>query len=414
MRRNLLIILCAAYLFPVFAYGGSAELEIKSLRVFGSGDETSFPMIDYTSNGEKTITIDFDVQTTSFPNLIIQFRFCDDNWNPYQNQFLQNPLFNTEYNLWMDKIPNNIKGARYHYTGTFPNNNVQLPFSGKWMFFITDSQNKNLVYASQKFFVLYTDVKLNAQLYRETMQGSYGDNANLGRTIAIKTSFVLPDSLFSANVTKVEIVKNRMVSSPIIIDRNTNTQERYYEWDAGRKFSFIARVLRPGNEYRQIDTRNLSKYPTATSDARFGEVDQSDLFSKRSRDDNGSSLLLDFKNANADYQNIVFKLKAPENVTKPIFLVGAFSDWKVLPEFEMFDDKGTMNLSVQLKRGVHEYQYVAADINGDRIQNIDWEILEGNFFETDNEYFIFLYYNTPEKGGYDKIIGFIKIRTGAL
>ncbi len=409
-----MIVFFAAFLFPVFANGGNAELEIKSLRVFGGGDETSFPMIDYTSSGEKSITIDFDVQTSSFPNLIIQFRFCDDNWRPYENQFLQNPMFNTEYNLWLDKIPNNIKGARYHYTGTFPNNNVQFPFSGKWMFFITDSQNKNLIYASQKFFVLYPDVKLHSQIYRETMQGSYGDNANLGRTIAIKTSFVLPDTLFSANVTKVEIVKNRMVSSPIIIDRNTNTQERYYEWDAGRKFSFIARVLRPGNEYRQIDTRNLSKYPTPTSDARFGEVDQSDLFSKRQRDYNGASLLMNFRNANADYQNIVFKLKAPENVTKPIFLVGEFSDWKVLPEYEMFDDNGTMNLSVQLKRGVHAYQYVAADINGDRIRNEDWEILEGNFFETDNEYFIFLYYNTPEKGGYDKIIGFIKIRTGAL
>lgn len=412
MRRNLLILFFFVYLLPAIVF--SAEPEIKSLRVYCGGDETSFPVIDYTSNEEKTITIDFDVQAAFYPNLIIQFRFCDSNWNPYENQFLQNPLYNTEYNLWLEKIPNGIKGARYHYTGTFPNNNVQFLFSGKWMFFITDSQNKNLIYASQKFFVVLPDVKLNVQVSRETMQGNYGANAHLGRTLAIRTNFTLPDSLFSANVRKIEIVKNRMISRPVVVDRNTNTQERYYEWDAGRKFSFVARQLRPGNEYRQIDTRNITDYPTATVDAKFGEYDQSDLFTKHPRDFNGSTLLLNYKNPNADYQNVIFKLKAPENVTKPIFLVGSFNNWKLLPEYEMYDDKGVMNFSVQLKRGVHAYQYVAADIQGDRIVNADWEILEGNFFETDNEYFIFLYYESPEKGGYDKIIGFAKIRTGAL
>ena len=68
-----------------------------------------------------------------------------------------------------------------------------------------------------------------------------------------------------------------------------------------------------------------------------------------------------------------------------------------------------MNFSVQLKRGVYDYQYVTGKIVNDRVENIDWEILEGNFWETENEYYIFLYYQTVEKGGYDKIIGYKKI-----
>lgn len=413
MCRNLLIVFFFAYLNPALVL--LAEIEIKSLRVYNGSNETSFPIIDYSSNEEESITIDFDVQSSSYPNLIIQFKFCDSDWKPYENQFLQNPLYNTEYNLWLDKIPNGIKGARYHYTGSFPNSNVQFPFSGKWMFFISDSHNKNLVYAARKFFVVLPDVKLNIQVTRETLQGAYGDKSNLGRTLAIKTSFTLPDSLFPSNVKKVEIIKNRMIGSPIIVDRHFNNQERYYEWDASRKFSFVARQLRPGNEYRQIDTRSITHYPTTeTVDARFGEYDQSDLFTKRNRDFNGSSLLLNYRNPNADYQQVVFKLKAPDNVTKPIFLVGSFNNWKLLPEFEMYDDNGMMNITVQLKRGVHAYQYVAVDISGNRIVSADWEILEGNFFDTENEYFIFLYYETPEKGGYDKIIGYEKIKIGAL
>lgn len=412
MRRNLLSIFFFACLLPALIF--SAGLEIKSLRVYNGNNETSFPILDYSSNDEKAITIDFDVQSSSYPNLIIQFKFCDSNWQPYENQFLQNPLYNTEYNLLLNKIPNGVKGASYHYTGTFPNNNVQFHLSGKWMLFITDSHNKNLVYAAQKFFVVLPDVKLNVQVTRETMQGNYGENANLGRTLAIKTNFTLPDSLFPSNVIKTEIVRNRMISNSIVIDRNVNTHERYYEWDATRKFSFVARQLRPGNEYRQIDTRNISKYPTEIVNAKFGEYDQTDLFTRRKRDFNGSSLLLDYRNPIADYQKVIFRLKVPESITKPIFLVGSFTNWDLLPEYEMYDDNEMINFTVPLKRGVHEYQYVVADIRGNKIINPEWEILEGNFFETENEFHIFLYYQVPEKGGYEKIIGYAKIKTGVL
>jgi len=104
MRRNLLIIFFFVFLIPYWIL--NAQIEIKSLRVYGGNNETAFPVVDFVNGEEKFITIDFDVQTSSFPNLIIQFKFCDSNWNPYENQFLQNPLYNTEYNLWLDKIPN--------------------------------------------------------------------------------------------------------------------------------------------------------------------------------------------------------------------------------------------------------------------------------------------------------------------
>lgn len=80
----------------------------------------------------------------------------------------------------------------------------------------------------------------------------------------------------------------------------------------------------------------------------------------------------------------------------------------------MYDDNEMINFTVPLKRGVHEYQYVVADIRGNKIINPEWEILEGNFFETENEFHIFLYYQVPEKGGYEKIIGYAKIKTGVL
>lgn len=388
-----------------------AQIEIKSLRVYTNNDETSFPLLDLSS-GNEFITIEFDVASVSEPNLTIIFRPCDSNWQPYENPFLFNPLFDKELNLWFDRMPMNLVGAQFHYKGTFPNNNVSFTASGKWKFFIVDSQDKNKIFATGKFYVVFPEVKLNVSLSKENLQGDFGDLPILGRTIAIKSSFVLPDSLFPSNVLKIEIIKNKILEYAIVIDRKNITTERFYEWDAAKKFSFIARNLKPGNEYRETDTRNVSIYNSYNVDARFGEFDIPDLFAKRKSDLDGASILMNWRNENSDYLNVSFRLKVPKNITKPIFLVGSFNNWQLLPEYEMYDDNGMMNLTIQLKRGLYDYQYVVADFYNDKITNEDWEILEGNFFETRNEYHIFLYYWSDEKGGYEKIIGYKKFNGG--
>ncbi|MCX7875788.1 MAG: DUF5103 domain-containing protein [Melioribacteraceae bacterium] len=385
-----------------------AQIEIKSLRVYSNDDETIFPLIDL-SNKESFISIEFDVLSKEEPNLAIIFRPCDSEWNVYENPFLFNPLYDKEINLWLDKLPLNVRGANFHYLGKFPNDNVQFTTSSKWKYFIVDNFDKKKIYASGKFYVVNPEVKLNVSTIRESLQGEFGDLAILGRTISINTSFTLPDSLFQNNVLKVEIIKNRLFDYPIIIDRKNFNQNTYYEWDASKRFSFVARNIKPGNEYRQTDTRNISVYNSVNVNSKFGEFDFSDLFTKRKNDINGSSILMNWKNSNAEYLNVTFRLKPPENITKPIFLVGSFNDWKLSPEYEMYDDNNIMYLTIQLKRGLYDYQYVVAEIESNKIINQDWFILEGNFYETKNEYHIFLYYESEEKGGYEKIIGYKKI-----
>lgn len=414
MRRNLLSLLIVFSVFLSQLIIAQSALEIRSLRVFSSGEETSFPLIDISDPAKQSITIDFDVNSAAYPSLVIHFRFCDSNWQPYDNPFLSNPLYSYDNNIYLEKLPTNVHGARFHFKGTYPSTNVNFPFSGKWMFFVTDTYDRNKVYASGKFFVVYPEFEINANAFGEGFLSGSDELAVLGRTLAIKTKFTLPDSLFANYVQKIEIVKNRLIDSPIVVDRINLTRDRFYEWDAGKNFNFIARNLRPGNEYRNTDTRHIGKYDGPTVPARFGEIDLADLFTRHLKDFNGSSLLLNYKNQNSDYNNVVFKLRVPENIQKPVFLVGSFTNWKVMPDYEMFDDDGMMNLSVPLKRGSYDYQYVTADYIKDKIQNVDWEILEGNFYETENEYYIFLYYSIQEKGGYEKIIGYKKIITGAL
>jgi len=77
----------------------------------------------------------------------------------------------------------------------------------------------------------------------------------------------------------------------------------------------------------------------------------------------------------------------------------------------MLNEGGRFTKSLLLKRGAYDYQYVTADIINGEIKNADWQYLEGNSWETSNEYHIFVYYTDPNYGGYDKIIGYKKIIT---
>jgi len=413
MRRNILIFLPFILILSVNSFF-SQDFSIKSLRVYSSADELAFPLIDLQDDSKNSITIEFDVDSRYEPNLNIVFKFCDSDWQPYDNNFLKNPGYNTAYNLWFDRLPLNVRGAKFHYKGRFPNQLVTFPFSGKWKFFIVDSQNEDKIYADGKFFVVNPEVKLNVTLTRSRKEGLNPEIASLGRIFILRTSLTLPDSLFNTNLRKVEIIENRKFAYPIIISRFDNTIQKFFEWNGSNRFTFTAGEIKPGNEYRRTDIRDVGRFVYPKTNAQFDGVETSNMFKKLNRDWNGATLLMNYRNDNAEYLNVNFRIRPPENITSPVFLVGSFNNWIVSPKYEMFDDDGLLNLSIELKRGVYEYQYVTGDFVNGEITNIDWNILEGNFWETDNEYHIFLFYESTDLGGYEKIIGYKRIKSGDL
>ena len=124
------------------------NIKIESLEAYPDNDETALPVI----SGGK-LTIEFDLNADNVPQLSVVFRFCDKNWNPTGNLFLANNGYNTYTNLDFSTLPGTVKKARYHFKESFPDNKgmVSFPFSGKWMYFITDTYDTSKVFAKGKF-----------------------------------------------------------------------------------------------------------------------------------------------------------------------------------------------------------------------------------------------------------------------
>jgi hypothetical protein len=222
----------------------------------------------------------------------------------------------------------------------------------------------------------------------------------------MRISFSIPDYLSPFRVNHIEIVKNLEIEYPNILDKDTFDKNRGYEWNGSNEFDFIIRDLEPGNEYRQIDIRDRDKYQYPSTRAYFDGIEYSRFYSFGSKDFNGAFKLLEKKNEYSDYLIVKFEFRPPNETFDDIFIVGSFTGWEVLPWFKMEEYEGLYEISLELKRGRYDYQYVTGEIDGDIVENIDWRIFEGNFWETENVYSVFLYYDAPEKGEYEKIIGF--------
>jgi hypothetical protein len=384
------------------------DYEIKSLRVYQKGNEISFPISMFGSK----ITIEFDVKSGSEPSWEILFLLCDKDWEPYESNLLMDEMYNTQRNLWFDILPFHSERANYHYAESFPNKNVRFPFSGKWIFFIRDTFDHEIIYGEGKFYVV-NDIATNlmVSLTDERLEGRNPVPATFGEVFNLKVTAKLSDSLFTERIEEVEVIENKKIEFPIVIDKTYDNEYRFYEIDDVNQLSFFAKDIQPGGAYRQVNLMSRTKHTPPKTKAQFTGIEISHKFSPGGRDYFGGAKLMNFKKDYAEYMDVEFSIRPPEGYYENIFLVGSFSDWDIWSEYEMKNKDGLFTSTIELKRGIYDYQYVVADINNNYIESVDWLELEGNSWSTRREYYIFLFYETEELGGYDKIIAFKNIRS---
>ncbi len=114
----------------------------------------------------------------------------------------------------------------------------------------------------------------------------------------------------------------------------------------------------------------------------------------------------------ADYADVTFSLLSPtEFYDDDVYVFGKLSDWKIKPEFKLnYNDQYKAYIgSALLKQGFHNYYYVRVPKIGEGAP--DWSLTEGNWYETENEYTIILYYRSFT-GRYDRAVAAYTFATG--
>ncbi|MFZ4619690.1 MAG: type IX secretion system plug protein domain-containing protein [Bacteroidota bacterium] len=394
----------------------SAQTEIFGLRTFANNDEYRPPII----TKDEYITIEFDVTTDLPPNLNVIFRHTSKDWVVDRNTFVNyEPKLRSEALLY-STAPNGVYHYTYRYRNFFPNRKsfVEFPYSGNYIYTIVDRDARDQVLAEGRFIIAETGVPVSMKVenkYHPEYSSPLNQMNYVTLNISAPNEYTATDerAIMHSDIRTVDIIKNWDLTHPMRIEVDKRTPDTFVEFYTMPNKVFSKRDVSPGNEYRRLDISSTQMYPNNRLVILRDQPDVSRYLWPGKPDANGSSKLSIFTDANSDYLEIEMRLRLAQKPSRRIFVVGGFTDWVVLPEYEMVQDSATGLFQSRFwaRRGVYDYQYVLGDVDAKgNVIDQDWTALEGNDWRTINRLTALVYYYDRRFGGFDRVVGFVRGR----
>ncbi|WP_309613739.1 DUF5103 domain-containing protein [Flavobacterium sp.] len=375
-----------------------------------------FKTISFLQNGQNAIPIFrlgdsfqfvFDDLYGTEANYFYTITHCDYDWKP--SQLAKQEYLNGFDDQRIQDYSNSLTTLQLysHYSLTFPNRLTQFRVSGNYMIKILDD-DKNIVFT--KKFILYEElVSVPMQVRRARNLSVVEKKHNI--EFSIKSAIINFQSPLQ-NV-KVMLSQNGKFDTAItnIKPQFTIGNDLIYRYD--KETQFFA-----GNEFLFFENKDIraANNSIASIDSKGG-LYNAHLYLSQARanspytfypDINGNYIVKNIGRENneieADYAWVFFSLSAPAFYEKKsIYVNGMFNNFAIGEENKMDynAEKGIYEKAIMIKQGFTNYQYVIADSNG----KIDEEnAVDGNFFQTENNYFVLVYYKENNQR-YDRIIG---------
>ena len=376
----------------------------------------NFKTISFLQNGQNVIPIFrlgdsfqfvFDDLYGTEANYFYTITHCDYDWKP--SQLAKQEYLNGFDDQRIQDYSNSLTTLQLysHYRLTFPNRLTQFRVSGNYMIKILDD-DKNIVFT--KKFILYEElVSVPMQVRRARNVAVVEKKHNI--EFSIKSAIINFQSPLQ-NV-KVMLLQNGKFETAItnIKPQFTIGNDLIYRYDKETQFW-------AGNEFLFFENKDIraANNSIASIDSKGG-LYNAHLYLSQARanlpytyypDTNGNYIVKNIGRENneieADYAWVFFSLSAPAFYEKKsVYVNGMFNNFAIGEENKMDynAEKGIYEKALLIKQGFTNFQYVIADSNG----KIDEEnAIDGNFFQTEDNYFVLVYYKENNQR-YDRIIG---------
>ena len=333
---------------------------------------------------------------------------CDYDWKPSEIQkqdYLQG--FDNQ-RVQESSSSFNCLQIYTHYRLSFPNSTTQLKISGNYMLKILN-EDKEVIF-SRKFIVFEDLATVPIQIKRARTVTNLDSKHNLEFTIK---SNVINFQNPLKNI-KTVLLQNGKFNNAIsnIKPQFTIGNDLVYKYDTPTQFW-------AGNEFLYFDNKEIRVASNTISrvDSQK-DIYSSYLFTNEARansnyynnqDVNGNfvirRLFAENNDVEADYAWVYFSLSAPlfRSLDGAIYVIGMFSNYALTTEnkMEYNPEKAIYEKAILIKQGFTNFEYLAVKPNG----SIDSEnAIDGNFFQTENEYTVLVYYK-EDTDRYTRIIG---------
>ena len=391
---------------------------IHSVVLERNREQLSEPVIFL--NSEQKLHLSFDDLQSESESYSYKFIHCDFNWQP-------STLHESDYTegFFYESVPDyspsfNTYQPFFHYSCVFPTDQMRITKSGNYIVLVFNTDEPDTPVITWRFRVVQSFVSIETRLHRATIVEQRNSHQEVDFTIDYSNYPLLNPY----SDLKIVLQQNGRWDNAIINLKPLFMQDHAadYNYEEGNVFN-------GGNEFRTFDTRTLlstTPYVESISEPSSNEIyrvrlrqDESRSFQRYSilDDINGKYLVKIYNGRNdeteADYTNVQFRLKYPEPLANGNFyLIGALTNWSLTAASKLQYDyeNREYTCTLLLKQGYYNYQYVWVE---DAKKMADETIIEGNHFETENDYFVFVYHK-EQASRYDQLIGFRKITSSSI
>jgi hypothetical protein len=385
--------------------------KIHTVLVRSTTWELSSPVYELGSN--QRLELIFDDLSNNPRTFGYTLVHCDADWNRSDLQTQEylsglgegtiresDPSYNTTYDF-------------IHYRLEFPEEDCVPLLSGNYALVVYEADNRDQVILTQRIYVVEKTVQLTGQVH----QAPQGDFRETGQQVSFTLSYA--NLYIQDPVRDLEVIirQNGRDDNCIKNPKPAAISPGEIDFTSADEGIFMA-----GNEFRTLDIKSM-KYQTeniASIDFQnpyyhvYLKPDKSrenkPYFSKA--DLNGRYFINQEKARNkhleADYVFVHFSLEQPYPLPEEVYVTGKLTDWKLTPSCQMKynEEKMCYEATLLLKQGLYDYAFCSFDkSSGVR----DDEVFEGNFYETGNDYEIFMYLH-DSRSPYDRLIGYLPLK----
>ena len=406
MKQSIVFIL----LFALAQVGLGQESLIASQQLYPKSNEIGLPII--ALNQQQPLVLEFDYLGDDAPYFSYKIEHYSANWQKSNISALQSMKgFNTgsindfEFSL-------NTRQLYTHYEFEFPNQQLEFKVSGNYKITVTNDTSGKEVF-SMPFYVTEQIVNISGAIKNASGLGQLESHHNIQFLVNYQgLAANNPRQEFQANIYQNTRPDNAIIDiKPLKFDDETLYFTNPFQQSIGA-----------GNEFRWFNIKSTNYLREKIADVIVRKDSSThvylipDLARQKQefivQNDFNGQFVIDHQEGtrpdiDAEYVYVHFTLKeTPELKDKDIYVYGELTDWKLKDEYklEMNPRQNLLEATLLLKQGNYDYMYVVKDKN----KELTSSLTEGNFYRTQNDYNIFIYYK-PMGGRYDRLVGYQKL-----
>jgi hypothetical protein len=381
---------------------------IKTVRLYNSGNQLSIPVIKLNSN--DLLELHFDDLDADVKYYYYTYQLCNSDWTPanlgqfdYIKGFMQTRINSNRFS--------SIAHTRYtHYQAVLPDAGMYPTKSGNYILKVFLNGDTSQLVFTKRFMVVDNKAAIAARVTQPFAPELFQTHQKLQFTVDVKAL----QSFNAAQQIKVVVLQNYRWDNAMMDLKPTFIRGTSLEYNAENTAVFPA-----GKEWRWLDLRDFHLQSDRVLSADYKKY-STDIFLRPDaplsaqkyvyyRDLNGMSSIEAIRGVNpfyeADYATVYFSFVPPngEAYTKSdIYLFGQLTGYNFTDSLKMIFNPENKKYETHLfmKQGYYDYTYLSVDKNNPRV----YSQLDGNYYETENLYTILVYYK-PFIGRADELIG---------